>query len=133
MTGDRGRTRVALTRVFGGIVNSVAQGVRAHPRRWLGGAGGGVLVLAALLTWVLWPDQPSPESPRARPYIEYTACLLTGEEGIAGPDAAPVWAGLQDGSTPARCKTVGADAFVQKPIRLEELARALQGGKRTWH
>jgi hypothetical protein len=61
-------------------------------------------VLAALLTWVFWPDKSAPESPRARPYLEYTACLLTGEQGITDPEAAPVWAGLQDASTATQAK-----------------------------
>jgi hypothetical protein len=63
-----------------------------------------VLVLTAVLTWAFWPDQSAPEPPRARPYLEYTACLLTGEQGITDPDAAPVWAGLQDGSTATQAK-----------------------------
>jgi len=34
----------------------------------------------------------------ARPYLNYTACLLTDAQGLAGPTASRAWAGLQDAS-----------------------------------
>lgn len=61
------------------------------------------LVGAAGVTWLLWPD-PSPPPPRAREYLEFTACLLTGPRGLQAPDAAPVWAGMQDASVATRAK-----------------------------
>ena len=63
-------------------------------RRWL--IAGGVTVLLAVLIWVLWPS-PQAE-PRARQYRDVTACLLTGQAGVTGAQAAPVWAGLQAAS-----------------------------------
>jgi hypothetical protein len=36
--------------------------------------------------------------PRARVYTPFNACLLTDSAGIAGSQAAPVWAGMQDAS-----------------------------------
>jgi hypothetical protein len=59
--------------------------------------GGLAAVLAVmLLTWAMWPA-PDVE-PRAREYRDVTACLLTDQQGVAGPDAAPVWAGMQSAS-----------------------------------
>lgn len=51
----------------------------------------------------MWPGQQE-EPPRARQYLEFTACLLTGERGTAEPAAAPVWAGLQEASLSTRAK-----------------------------
>jgi basic membrane lipoprotein Med (substrate-binding protein (PBP1-ABC) superfamily) len=39
-----------------------------------------------------------------RQYLEFTACLLTEGGGVAGPEAAPVWAGMQDASLATRAK-----------------------------
>lgn len=48
---------------------------------------------------------PSPAGdPRARAYTNYRACLLTGAAGIAGPVAAPAWAGLQSASLATHAK-----------------------------
>jgi hypothetical protein len=38
------------------------------------------------------------QTPRARQYLAFSACLLTDAQGIAGPQAAPVWAGMRDAS-----------------------------------
>lgn len=71
------------------------------PHRWWWTAGTGVLV-AALLTWTLWPSPDEP--PRERRYLDYTACLLTGENGITDPAAAPIWAGMQEASLTSHAK-----------------------------
>jgi hypothetical protein len=56
-------------------------------------------------TWLFWPvGPPPPDPPRARAYLQYTACLLTGERGVNDPAAAPVWAGLQDASLATHAK-----------------------------
>lgn len=73
-----------------------------HKRWWIGGAG--ALVAALLLGWLLWPSQPDPEPPRARQYLDFTACLLTGELGVADPSVEPAWSGLQDASLLTRTK-----------------------------
>jgi len=65
---------------------------------WLSGAG---LVLVAIAVFLLWPA--SEKEPRAREYRDVSACLLTDEQGIASPQVAPVWAGMQDASL----KTLG--------------------------
>jgi basic membrane lipoprotein Med (substrate-binding protein (PBP1-ABC) superfamily) len=70
-------------------------------RWWLGGALGALLV-TAVLVWALGPS--SEPQPRARQYLAFTACLLTGADDIAGADAAPVWAGMQDASAQTRAK-----------------------------
>lgn len=72
-------------------------------RRWWFWAGvAAVLVVAGLVTWLVWPSPPTP--PRARPYLEYTACLLTDGQGIAGPVAKPVWDGMEDASLDTHAK-----------------------------
>ena len=58
-------------------------------------AVGVAILLAAVLTWALWPSQVEP---RARQYRDVTACLLTDRQGVTGTDAAPVWAGMQAAS-----------------------------------
>lgn len=59
-------------------------------------AGGvAAIVVAALLAWALWP---APKEPRPREYRAATACLLTDRQGVAGTQAAPVWAGMQAAS-----------------------------------
>src|SRR5688572_8099415 len=71
------------------------------PHRWWLTSGAGLLVVI-LLTWALWPA--TKETPRERRYLDYTACLLTGEKGIADPAAAPVWAGMQEASLATHAK-----------------------------
>jgi basic membrane lipoprotein Med (substrate-binding protein (PBP1-ABC) superfamily) len=58
----------------------------------------GLVVVAAVVTWFLWPTAPSPEAPRSRQYLEFTACLLTDDQGIDGTTGKPVWAAMQDAS-----------------------------------
>jgi basic membrane lipoprotein Med (substrate-binding protein (PBP1-ABC) superfamily) len=72
-------------------------------RRVLIVGGLAALVAVAGAAWLLWPS-PSPPPPRARQYLEFTACLLTGPQGIAGRDAAPVWAGMQQASLATHAK-----------------------------
>src|SRR5215218_1250100 len=77
------------------------RGARLGARAWLGVAVGFAL-LAGLVTWLVWPKSPQP---RARQFLELTACLVTGEHGVAGGDAAQVWAGLDDASKATRVQT----------------------------
>ncbi|MEV6873329.1 hypothetical protein [Amycolatopsis sp. NPDC051128] len=68
-------------------------------RGWVVAAAGAVVVgVVALVVW--WPSRGDDELPpaRARVYADFSACLLTGDQGLASPGAAPVWAGLQDAS-----------------------------------
>jgi hypothetical protein len=55
------------------------------------------------LVWLLWPS-PQPVALRARQYLAFDACLLTDSNGLAGAQAAPVWAGMQDASLATRAK-----------------------------
>lgn len=73
-------------------------------RRWWWAAAAIAVVVAAVLTWSLWPSPQPQEPPRARQYLDFTACLLTGERGIAETVAAPVWAGMQDASFATHAK-----------------------------
>jgi basic membrane lipoprotein Med (substrate-binding protein (PBP1-ABC) superfamily) len=66
-------------------------------KRWYFVAFGAV-VLGAVATWILWPSPKPEEQPRARQYLEFTACLLTDDQGITGPTGQPVWAAMQDAS-----------------------------------
>jgi hypothetical protein len=71
-------------------------------RRWWFWAVAAGVVVAGLIVWLVWPSPPEP--PRARPYLEYTGCLLTDQQGIAGAAARPAWAGLQDASLATHAK-----------------------------
>jgi hypothetical protein len=62
-------------------------------RRWWVWGAAAALVLLCLVVWSAWPREP-----RARPYLDYTACLLTDAQGPAGPVAGPAWAGMRDAS-----------------------------------
>ncbi|WP_328456734.1 hypothetical protein [Amycolatopsis sp. NBC_00438] len=68
-------------------------------RFWWAVVAGVILVagVAVLLWWPRGDDRGLPPA-RARVYADYSACLLTGPEGLAAPGVAPVWAGLQDAS-----------------------------------
>lgn len=72
-------------------------------QRWLvsGAAAGLVGVVAGVLAWVLTAGGPVP---RARQYLAFTACLLTGSRGLAAPEAARVWAGMESASLATRAK-----------------------------
>lgn len=65
-----------------------------------------VLILLGGVVWAVLALRPSPAPPppRARQYLDFTACLLTDERGTNGPEAKPVWAGLQDASLATRAK-----------------------------
>ena len=77
---------------------------RRPSRRQLWFAAGIVGAVVVILVWTLWPTPRPLEQPRAREYLDYTACLLTGERGVSDAVAAPVWAGLQQASTATNAK-----------------------------
>jgi basic membrane lipoprotein Med (substrate-binding protein (PBP1-ABC) superfamily) len=52
------------------------------------------IVVAGLVTWALWPDS----EPRQRDYVDATACLLTDDQGVTGPQAGPVWTAMNAAS-----------------------------------
>jgi hypothetical protein len=73
-------------------------------RRVLVVAGVAALILLGITTWLIWPTTNTPPAPRERQYLDFTACLLTDQHGIQGPDAAPVWAGMQEASLATHAK-----------------------------
>lgn len=74
------------------------------PGRWVllglgvavAGVGVGLAVSGAPLPWS--PGGQTLPPARARVYESVDACLLTGAQGLADPDASQVWAGMQDAS-----------------------------------
>lgn len=86
------------------MVGRVRRGVSR--RWWWGGAAVVVAGLAGILTAVLWPSSGSVYDPpaRARQYIAFSACLLTGPAGLADPSARAVWSGMESASSATRAK-----------------------------
>lgn|SRR5487761_86619 len=63
---------------------------------WLAFAMSAVLAVG-FAGWTLWPRPAA--APQARHYLDATACMLTGQSGIAeGSAAAPVWASMETAS-----------------------------------
>ncbi|MCX4389162.1 hypothetical protein OG777_19835 [Micromonospora peucetia] len=60
------------------------------------------MVAVVFVGWAAWPDE-EPE-PRQREYRAETACLLTGNQGVAAAEARPVWAGMQEASLTTQVK-----------------------------
>jgi hypothetical protein len=60
-------------------------------------------VAVGLFTWLVWPDSGEP-APRERRYRDFTACLLTDEQGLRGELAKAAWAGMQDVSVSERVR-----------------------------
>lgn len=74
------------------------------PRRrfMAGGAATGLVVLAAgLFVW----QSPSGTTPEASEYLaSFTACLLTDSHGLAAPETALVWRGMENASLATQAK-----------------------------
>jgi hypothetical protein len=66
-------------------------------------------MVAAFLVWAL--VSTSGPKPRTRQYLAFKACLLTDAEGVAGKQAAPVWAGMEKASLKTRAKVQNLPAF----------------------
>ncbi|MFE6055315.1 BMP family ABC transporter substrate-binding protein [Kitasatospora sp. NPDC056446] len=73
---------------------------RAGKRRAAAAALGGACLVGIVGTAV-WPAQDDGDPPpaRARQYAASQACLLTGQQGVAEPEAAEVWGAMQDSSS----------------------------------
>ena len=82
-----------------------SRGASARRWWWVGGTAL-VLCLAGVLVAVLWPSSRSVYDPpaRARQYLAFSACLLTGPEGLADAPARAVWSGMQAASSVTRAK-----------------------------
>jgi basic membrane lipoprotein Med (substrate-binding protein (PBP1-ABC) superfamily) len=65
-----------------------------------------VLAVAGIVTAALWPSSSSVYDPpaRARQYLEFSACLLTGPSGLADSSAQAVWSGMENASDATRAK-----------------------------
>jgi hypothetical protein len=61
-------------------------------------------VVVAVVVWALWPSRRLAEQPLARQYHDFDVCLLTDARGVTGPDAQPMWAGIQDASLAQRVR-----------------------------
>lgn len=57
-------------------------------RSWWLVVAGLAAVLVAALGWWLWLSRNAPPEPLARQYLDFTACLLTDDRGVTGPDGA---------------------------------------------
>ncbi|MEV4442894.1 BMP family ABC transporter substrate-binding protein [Streptomyces sp. NPDC049577] len=75
------------------------------------GAGAAVVAGGVIAAVVLSGDDGGSTPPRARQYTAHSACLLTGEHGVTGTEAAPVWAGMQDASAATRAKVMSLPVF----------------------
>lgn len=66
------------------------------------------LALSAVGAGVVWVAAGSDLSPdrvaRERVFTDVSACLLTDFQGVAGPAAAAVWAGMQEASVETRAR-----------------------------
>jgi hypothetical protein len=72
-------------------------------RQIVGGSVTLGLVIAAVVTWIAWPDQ-KPPPPRERQYKATTACLLTDDHDLNGDLAKAAWAGMQEASVASLIK-----------------------------
>ncbi|MDQ2810643.1 MAG: hypothetical protein M3Z75_01865 [Actinomycetota bacterium] len=62
------------------------------------------LACAAVAGVLAVQHETTVSAPRARTYLAFDACLLTRERGLAGPQAAQAWAGLQRASLATHAK-----------------------------
>lgn len=66
-----------------------------------GSGAASAAIVGGVLAWGVIGSSPAP---RARQYIAFTVCLLTDSRGLASPQAAAAWAGLQEASAATRAK-----------------------------
>jgi hypothetical protein len=71
---------------------------------WLVAGLVALAVFAVVVLW--WPSSAGRELPpsRAKEYVAFDACLLTGAQGLVDPAVVPVWAGMQAASAAASVK-----------------------------
>ncbi len=77
----------------------------ARAKRWMVAAMTVSIVVVAVLVWWLWPERKPPNEPLARQYRDFTVCLLTDERGVGGPEAQPMWTGIQEAALAARVRS----------------------------
>ncbi len=81
--------------------------MRVPAGRWVWAAGAGALaVVVGLSVWLAWPSGKTVSYPptRARQYIAFTACLLTGPAGLSDAQATAVWSGMEAASSATRAQ-----------------------------
>lgn len=66
--------------------------------RWITGSAAVLVVAAVAVAFWLGGGGSNAPQVRARQYTSSEACLLTDDRGIAGRQAAVVWAGMEDAS-----------------------------------
>jgi basic membrane lipoprotein Med (substrate-binding protein (PBP1-ABC) superfamily) len=71
---------------------------------WIGGAAFVAVAVITTLIVVLGHRGRALPPPRARQYRAVDACMLTGPDGLADPQAAAVWAGMQDASLKTKAR-----------------------------
>jgi len=71
-----------------------------------------IVVACAAVAGVLAVAHDRGSAPRARQYLAFTACLLTGSRGLAGAKGAEAWAGMQAASLATRAKVEYLQALV---------------------
>jgi hypothetical protein len=72
--------------------------VASLARTWWIWVSAAAVVCAGVIAVVLWWPTRHDPPPRARQYLDFDACLLTGDGGVVGGAASTVWAGMQDAS-----------------------------------
>ena len=68
-------------------------------------AAAAAVAAAVLLVvgWMLWPRPAAVPAPTTRQYLDTSACLLTGPDGVApGTPGAPVWQAIESASLASR-------------------------------
>jgi CheY-like chemotaxis protein len=79
---------------------------------------------------------------KRRPDVALVDVILPGKSGSAlisrlrekFPDLVVVgMSALTDATVARRCKQMGADRFISKPLSMDELAQALQDQHTSWH
>ena len=88
-----------------------------------------VMAGAALLMWAVWPSpRPADPAASARQYLDASACLLTGAQGVTGGPQAAAWLGTEDASlaTHARVQYLAVRGPATKANALPYLASLLQ-------
>ena len=97
-------------------------------QRWIAGVAAAVVVATVVV--LLWPDGKQAEPARERQYLQFTACLLTPEKGVADPAAVAVWAGMREASVSTRAKVqylaVSGEQTVENALTF--LSSLAQGG-----
>ena len=90
-------------------MRAVIRAVKRHPRALIATAAATCavgIVVAAFATRSSPAARPAIYTPptRARVYIPFTACLLTGPGGIGEAASAPVWSGMETASGTTRAQ-----------------------------